>query len=369
MREDSLFLQRYFDAFDRIEGWFSPDAALMFMAYAGLNRSNGIAGHVLEIGVFHGLSAIALAALRGQDARFVAVDLFETHNVSSVHFDRNMTAFFGNTGFIRRLAISSNALTPDDLGDGFSLCHVDGGHSAAETYADLELCVHVLLPGGLLALDDYFNPLYPGVCEGAIKFWLAHPTALRPIALGFNKVLFQKEPAGADLNSQFDQAFSIIPHNAATLWEKPVHAFSAFRPFIDHRASTPLQLVPHRTLRLDAELRPEASNIAAARGERFRMPVRVTNRSTIPFDASSEHTRFGLSYHLLSGDGAILQFDNPRDYFVAPLQPGETRTVDLVLDAPQDRGRYEVELDIVWEGVTWLKQRGLAAPRLTLTVE
>ena len=68
------------------------------------------------------------------------------------------------------------------------------------------------MPGGLLALDDYFNPAFPGVCEGAIKFWLAHDGALTPVAAAFNKVLFQKPPAPLDLNAAFDRRFPYIPH-------------------------------------------------------------------------------------------------------------------------------------------------------------
>ena len=71
------FLQRYFDAFHRIQGWFVYDAALMFMAYNQLNAAHGIAGDALEIGVYHGLSAIAVAALRGPGRRMLATDLFE----------------------------------------------------------------------------------------------------------------------------------------------------------------------------------------------------------------------------------------------------------------------------------------------------
>ena len=65
------FLESYFGAFDRIEGWFSRDAALMFMACNEVMAAHGVAGDVLEIGVHHGLSTIALAAMRGDGARLV----------------------------------------------------------------------------------------------------------------------------------------------------------------------------------------------------------------------------------------------------------------------------------------------------------
>src|SRR5439155_26177304 len=71
------FLQTYLEAFGSIEGMFSADAAFLFFAYNQLINSAGIEGDVLEIGVHHGLSAIATAALPGKSGTFYAVDLFE----------------------------------------------------------------------------------------------------------------------------------------------------------------------------------------------------------------------------------------------------------------------------------------------------
>jgi hypothetical protein len=133
------FLESYFGAFDRIEGWFSPDAALMFMAYHEAIAAHGVAGDVLEIGVHHGLSTLALAALRRDGARLVAIDLFDelqARNVSRsgsgsrAHFLRNMRGFFGDLAFVRCIAAASSTLDPADLGSGFSFCHIDGGHTA-----------------------------------------------------------------------------------------------------------------------------------------------------------------------------------------------------------------------------------------------
>ena len=127
---------------------------------------------------------------------------------------------------------------PADLGEKFSFCHIDGGHTARETCEDPDFSSRILLPGGL-GLDDYFNPAFPGVCEGAIKFWLAHQGTLMPIAAAFNKVLFQKAPAPLDLNAAFDWRFPYIPHKTTTLWDTEIHSFGSFRAFIDTRASTP----------------------------------------------------------------------------------------------------------------------------------
>jgi hypothetical protein len=375
---DETFLEAYLRSFDRIEGWFSPDAALMFMAYASVLADHGLSGSVLEIGVHQGLSAIAVAAIRGEGAEFVAVDLFDelqAHNVSASgrgnrsRFERNLTAFFGDTGFIRCIASPSAAIEPAELGVRFSFCHVDGGHSVGETSSDLELCAAVLRPGGLLALDDYFNPSHPGVCEGAMRFRWAHPDVLVPVAVGFNKVLLQKQPAPFDLHDAFERCLAGIPHRIVRFWETPARLYSAFAAFIDIRASSPRRLVASNAVRMDAELRTETSELTARLGDgTIHVPVHVVNRSMVPFRSGTVEAPFGLSYHLMAGDGRELRFDNVRSYFDSPIAPGDARTVALAVDVPETEGSYQVELDIVWEGMMWLKSCGLHAPRIRLTV-
>jgi hypothetical protein len=76
----------------------------------------------------------------------------------------------------------------------------------------------------------------------------------------------------------------------------------------------------------------------------------------------------GLSYHLLTQDGAPIRWDNRRTYLQRALRPGEAHVTEMVVDAPQQPGRYQLELDVVWEGVAWLKDQGLATVHLDLVV-
>ena len=168
---------------------FSFDAALLFTSYNQLIATRGIGGPTLEIGVHHGASAIAIAALRKPGAAFVAIDLFQDlqdQNVSRsglgdrAVFLANMQRVYGDTSFLKVIAAPSTAVTPSQLGEGYSFCHIDGGHSDAETYSDLALCTAIAAPGGLIGLDDYFNATFPGVSEGTVRFMIENPGKLRP---------------------------------------------------------------------------------------------------------------------------------------------------------------------------------------------
>src|SRR5580698_3178238 len=118
------FLQCYFDAFHHIPGWFTYDAALMFMAYNELIAADGIAGDTLEIGVYCGLSAIAIAALRGPERRMYAVDLFEELGPNEAYgagwsyrekFEEHMRSFFGNLDFLSLITGASGKLNSSEF--------------------------------------------------------------------------------------------------------------------------------------------------------------------------------------------------------------------------------------------------------------
>jgi Methyltransferase domain len=370
------FLQRYLEAFHRIEGWFSYDAALMFMAYNQLLASRGIAANVLEIGVHHGLSTIAMATLRAPGAKLYVVDLFEklqSENSSRsgggnrVVFERNMREFFGNTDFIVPITSASASLGRSNFPGDFSFCHVDGGHSRAETFHDLDLAVSLLVSGGLVALDDYFNPEFPGVCEGAVEFLMRRAGVLAPVGLAYNKVLFQKLPAPFDLNAAFWKAFPAIPHKMVDMWSSPSVLFTTvLRSYFDLYASTPCSLKAMGAEGPRALLLPARQHVRAEASASITVPVEVANVSREVFPAGDRI--FGLSYHLMAADGQLLQHDNDRSYLLSELAPGEKATVPLRIQTPADRGAYKLEIDLVWEQVMWLKDIGNPTPIVYLEV-
>lgn len=371
------FLQSYLAAFHEIEGWFSYDAALLFMAYNQLLAGHGIRGDVLEIGVHHGLSTIAIATLRGPEGKLYAIDLFESLQVLNVShsgegnrtlFERNMRRFHGDLDFVRTIARPSSELKLGDLGTSFSFCHVDGGHSRAETLHDLELCHEILMPGGLVALDDYFHPRFPGVCEGAVEFMLGHPGALRPLAIGYNKVLFQKMPSPAGLNAEFSRRFPVPELSTVSMWDTPALLLQApLRALLDLNASTPQRFVPLGAAPPRVCFTPAASSMRASTGQTLSLAVRITNSSQERLPAGEQVC--GLSYHLLDQKGATLRHDNERTWLLTPLNSGEECSLDLMISAPKATGKYRLEIDLVWEGVMWFKDVGNPTAIVDLVVE
>lgn len=368
-----LSLRAYRDAFSSIHGAFTLDAACLFFAYGQLAAEAGASGSVLEIGVGHGLSLIAVAALRGTHGTVVAVDTFGAHDVTASGgmggdertLRANIAQYHGGIP-LRVIAADSRTLGAADLGGGFGFCHIDGGHSAEETAHDLSLAADVSLPGGLVALDDYFNPSFPGVSEGTVRFLGERRGDLVPLAIGANKVIFRRAPAHEDLNALLTQRDPSIPRTRAVMDGHDVLVFGAgVAAWLDVDRSTSAQLVP-REVALRVDLVPEVRALDAAAGATVPLPVRVRNRSDVPLAWSD--TPFGLSYHLGREDGASERYENPRAWFIPPLGPGEERVMTLQVVAPGTAGDRVVEVDVVWEGICWLRERGNRPAQLPLRV-
>jgi glycosyltransferase involved in cell wall biosynthesis/SAM-dependent methyltransferase len=107
---------------------------------------------------------------------------------------------------------------------------------------------------------------------------------------------------------------------------------------------------------LRASLDPEVYVLSVPPGQEVRLPVRVTNDSSVTF--RSGDFAFELSHRLLSVDGRRLEHDTPRILFAEPLRPGATRLVELPVRAPDRAGLYYLEIDVLWGAVTWLSERG-----------
>ena len=152
---------------------------------------------------------------------------------------------------MRPIAAASSTVRAEALGPQ-SFCHIDGLHSAEGTYGDMRLCAEVVVPGGLVALDDYFNQRFPGVSEGALSFERRHPGVLTPVAVGFNKVLFSNQPLDPTSTNGLPVNLITSQPTSRRCGDDLLHCSSlrSCRAWISTR-STPHRLVP----RPESELR------------------------------------------------------------------------------------------------------------------
>jgi len=172
-----------------IPGWFNLDDLSHFTLVLETQTTSGMHGDLLEIGCYHGRSAAVLAMHLQAGERLFLADAFDLP-LSEPYGDtptpekvwKNLEVAMPNLPrqriYIER-SYSSDLQLPADVRVRFA--HIDGGHDEATVSRDLGLCAHRLVSGGVLAIDDYAHPLYPGVTD-AVKKLLGSDASFRILA-------------------------------------------------------------------------------------------------------------------------------------------------------------------------------------------
>lgn len=158
----------------------------------------GLHGAVGEIGVHHGMFAIIVAHQARRGERVLAADLFNALQHLNVDgsgsgdlrkFLRN-TARFGIPRDALDLHVGLSTALPLQYAQPLRLFSVDGGHTDAITSSDLAWAACNAMSGGIIMLDDWQHPGWPGVVAGAEKHWHCGARPLTPFAVLDGKVYF-----------------------------------------------------------------------------------------------------------------------------------------------------------------------------------
>jgi len=194
----------YLRATRQVEGWFFPIDALLFGIIDEIQKREGISGELFEIGVHHGKTALFLARMAAAGESVGVCDVFDEQSLNvdrsgegnRAVFDRHWRTLGGPVP-LRAFSKLSSALTIADTSSRCRFVHIDGGHRPEDVMNDLAVADRALLPHGVVAVDDVFNPSWPGVSEGFYRYMAEEPDAFAPIAIGGNKVLLARRSSAA----------------------------------------------------------------------------------------------------------------------------------------------------------------------------
>ena len=178
----------YFDTTQRVDGWFFPVDAHLFAIVDAMQKRMTIRGNLFEVGAHHGKTAIFLAKLASPNEILGVYDVFDQQELNVDGSGKGSRAIFDAN--IRKHAGAPNLRVFSKLSSD-RFFHIDGGHRPQDVYADLTTADRALLEEGLVAIDEVFNPNWPGVSEGFIVF-AERAGVFAPIAIGGNKVLFAR---------------------------------------------------------------------------------------------------------------------------------------------------------------------------------
>lgn len=214
--------QATWDKVNAIEGWLAYSAAHFTWALLRHQAALGIGGPIVEFGVFKGkYLSLLTAASAGTGARVYGYDGFfagynqpldpqwiEPARATMVGNVNSVSAADGRLEIIHANTLS---LTAADLaaraGGKIRFASVDAGHEADEVFHDMSIMSEALAEGGVIAADDVFNSVTPGVAEGLCRYLAgSRPQRIAAFATVGNKVFFTTPGRHADYLA-FTKAF------------------------------------------------------------------------------------------------------------------------------------------------------------------
>jgi hypothetical protein len=159
---------------EQIPGFFYVADFMLFDFILGHQLDSGVAGDMLEIGIYRGKSAILIGCGLRPDERLIACDLFDdvmSHEDLSVEhrktydglgvaeFRRNWDRYHSRRRLDVRICDSAQLTELPSL----RFTHIDGCHNYQCVRGDIKLAAKHTGPRGVISLDDYRIAEEPGV--------------------------------------------------------------------------------------------------------------------------------------------------------------------------------------------------------------
>ncbi|PWI17636.1 hypothetical protein DI272_28320 [Streptomyces sp. Act143] len=182
-----------------VPGWFPPLDQMLFTWFLDRQRARGLQGDLLELGAYLGKSAILLGRHRRGDERFTVCDLFggeapdganraETAksygSLTRRAFERNYLSFHDE---LPRVIEAPSSVVPSEVAPrSCRFVHIDASHLYEHVRDDIGAARELLVPDGIVVLDDFRSEHTPGV---SVAVWEAVLNrGLRPVCLSTQKL-------------------------------------------------------------------------------------------------------------------------------------------------------------------------------------
>ena len=161
---------------EAIEGWFHPADWYAFDWLLAGQEARQMTGDLLELGTYKGKSAVFLGGYLNEGEKFTVCDLFDSPAPDSatttemrVYYPTLTRQIFEKTylSFHEKLPViiqgASSVIASHVKPGTCRFVHVDASHLYHHVKADIETARELLLPEGIIALDDYRSAHTPGV--------------------------------------------------------------------------------------------------------------------------------------------------------------------------------------------------------------
>jgi hypothetical protein len=189
-------VKEYLDGpFNSIQGWCVPHLWQIIQPVHEFQLSIGCNRPIAEIGVHYGKFFIGLVKTKQAPKGNFAIDVFDLQQFnldksgkgSIERLEKNLQACGVPRESVEILRSDSLALSEDELRNieqksgQFSLFSVDGCHMVEHTIHDTRLAMRLTASEGIIMVDDYQNPSWPGVQEGVAKLYFTDTPKFLPL--------------------------------------------------------------------------------------------------------------------------------------------------------------------------------------------
>ena len=176
---------RFQKEFSHLPGFTQPGSMCIWDFLLEFQAQTWQPASLLEIGVYHGQSAMMLALHCKREEMVLLVDPNDYVEEARKNLSR-----FGTAKFEIIKARSSEPQSwalASRLTHALRWIHIDGDHKAEAVWNDLSLANHLLADTGLICVDDFFNPGYPQVTYTVCQFLEQNRDQLQLFLCGYNK--------------------------------------------------------------------------------------------------------------------------------------------------------------------------------------
>lgn len=189
------------EVYPHVSGWLQGSVLWSLCEVAAFQESIGVRRASCEIGVHHGRFALALEAITPDSEAVYALDVFERQDLNidnsglgdRATFEKNVASYARNARRVEVVALDSTSASAAaffrKIEGSVSLFSIDGGHTRAHATCDLLSSELAICDGGVVYLDDYFNPGWPGVTEGLLEYWKGSHRLLPVASIGGKLIL------------------------------------------------------------------------------------------------------------------------------------------------------------------------------------
>jgi hypothetical protein len=168
-----------------VKGWLYPIDIMIISAL--LKEGQRFSGDIVELGTAFGKSSILLSICRNDNENLWLYDLYAAEDLSLEVVKENLKTY-GNDNLVNHKVIDLMKIKPEEItGDFLRLLHIDACHLHKAVLNDLNNFEDRLLTSGIIVVDDYNDPEYPGINTAVTELCLKSRNNWVVFAIGQNK--------------------------------------------------------------------------------------------------------------------------------------------------------------------------------------